>query len=77
MFNVTRLIIWICRKFNREQIQLIIENLTGVLEDPNSEIQPKDTFKEGHPHYRDFDVDPNPPLKENPKKKRKNTTRCF
>ena len=76
MFNLSRIVIWICKRFNREQINQIIGELSGILKDPNSEIQPKDTFKEDHPNYRNFEVDPNPPLKEKPeKKKRKKTTK--
>ena len=73
MFNLSKFVIWICKKFNREQIQLIVGELKNVLGDPNAEIQPKDTFKEDHPNYRSFDVDPNPPLTKKPKKKRKNS----
>ena len=42
-------------------MKLIIGELNKILKDPNSEIQPKDTFKEDHPNYRNFEVDPNPP----------------
>ena len=58
MFNLSSIVIWICKRFNREQINLIIKELNKILKDPNSEIQPKDTFKEDHPNYRKFDVDP-------------------
>jgi hypothetical protein len=76
MFNLSKVVIWICKRFNREQVKLIIGELSKILKDPNSEIQPKDTFKEDHPNYRNFEVDPNPPLKKNPrKKKRKKTTK--
>jgi hypothetical protein len=79
MFNLSRVVVWICKRFNREQINLIIKELSKILKDPNSEIQPRDSFKEDHPNYRKFDVDPNPPLQENPieKKKRKRTTKRF
>lgn len=76
MFNVSKIVIWICKRFNREQVKLIIGELNKILKDPESEFQPKDTFKEDHPNYRKFEVDPNPPLKRNPKeKKRKKTTK--
>jgi len=77
MFNLSRVVVWICKRFNREQINLIINELSKILKDPNSEIQPQDSFKEDHPNYRKFDVDPNPPLPESPikKKKRKRTTK--
>ena len=77
MLNLSRVVVWICKRFNREQITLIIEELKKVLKDPDSEIQPKDSFKEDNPNYRKFDVDPNPPLKELPKKKLKKTTKSY
>lgn len=76
MFNLSKIVIWICKRFNREQVKLIIGELNKILKDPNSEIKPKDTFKEDHPNYRNFEVDPNPPLKKkSSKKKRKKTTK--
>lgn len=75
MFNLSRIIIWLCKKFNREQLQLIVGELNTILDDPNAEVQPKDTFKEDNPNYRDFDVDPNPPLKQKPSKKKRKTTK--
>lgn len=77
--NVVKFVIWICKRFDRKKVQAISDKLLEILSDPNSEIQPKDTFKEDHPNYRKFDVDPEPPLKEKPerKKKRKNSGKSF
>ena len=75
MFNLSRIVIWLCKKFNREQLQVIIGELNTILDDPNAEVQPKDTFKEDHPNYRGFDVDPNPPLKQKSSKKKRETTK--
>ena len=69
--RITRFVIWICSKFNREQIEQIIKDLQEILTNRNPEIKPKDDFKEKHPNYRDFSVDPNPPLKKPLKKNRK------
>jgi len=71
MTGISNLVIWICRKFNRTQIEHIVSGLLDVLCDPSSEIKPKDAFKEDHPHYREFDVDPLPPLREQPQKKKR------
>ncbi len=68
MDRVSRFVIWICSKFNREQIERIIKDLQEILTNRNPEIQPKDDFKEKHPNYRDFYVDPNPPVKKPLKK---------
>jgi len=70
MDQVSRFVIWICSKFNREQIERIRDELGEILSNRNPEIKPKDDFKEKHPNYRDFSVDPDPPLKKLVKKNR-------
>jgi len=62
MDRVSRFVVWICSKFNREQIERIVKDLQEILANRNPEVKPKDDFKEKHPNYRDFSVDPNPPL---------------
>ena len=72
MDQISRFVVWICSKFNREQIEKIVSDLTVVLEKQSTlPSKPKDAFKEQHPRYRDFSVDPNPPLTESAKKKNK------
>jgi len=68
MDQVSRFVVWICSKFNREQIERIVKDLQEILSNRNPEIKPKDDFKEKHPNYRDFSVDPDPPLKKPVKK---------
>jgi len=76
MDKLSRFIVWICKKFNREQVEKIIQGLLDALKDPNSALNSKDRFKEEHPHYREFHVDPNEPLPEKPdSKKKRNTTK--
>jgi len=62
MNRIQRLIVWICKRFNREQILNIIDELVKVLDNKNPELQPKDEFKSKHPKYRDFRIDPLAPL---------------
>ncbi|MFH1776585.1 MAG: hypothetical protein ABH952_03385 [Candidatus Omnitrophota bacterium] len=66
MKKVERFIIWICSKFTRSEIERIIKGLSDVLANRNPEVKPKDDFKEKHPNYRTFFVDPEPPLTTNP-----------
>jgi len=66
MRKTARFVIWICSKFTREEIEQIIQGLFDVLADRNPEVKPKDDFKEKHPNYRNFFVDPEPPLKTSP-----------
>jgi len=64
MSRIARFVIWICSKFTKSEIQQIVAGLVEVLEDRNPEVKPKDDFKEKHPNYRKFSVDPLPPLAE-------------
>ncbi len=69
--NVTKFITWICKKFNRKQVEQIVFELSKILKDPKAEFQPKDTFKEDHPNYRNFEIDPKAPLKGKDLKKKR------
>lgn len=64
--RIARFIIWICSKFTRFEIEQIVTGLSDVLANRNPEVKPKDDFKEKHPNYRQFTVDPKPPLTEPP-----------
>lgn len=85
MSNISRFVVWICRKFSRQQIEKIIEELSMTLKNPNAEVKPRDEFEQEHPNYRDYHPDPNAALTESQlptastkkkrQKKRKPTTR--
>lgn len=45
MDRISRFVIWICSKFDREQIERIVIELRDVLANRNPEIKPKDDFK--------------------------------
>ena len=45
MDRISRFVIWICSKFNREQIERIVVELQDVLSNHNPEVKPKDDFK--------------------------------
>jgi len=62
MKKVSRFVIWICSKFTRDQIQLIIQELSDILNNRNPDVKPKDDFKQKYPNYQNFFVDPNPPI---------------
>lgn len=66
MSKVSRFVIWICSKFTRKEIEYIVNGLLDVINNRNPEVKPKDDFKEKHPQYRKFSVDPLPPLTERP-----------
>jgi hypothetical protein len=75
MSRISRFVIWICSKFTKSEIEQIVFGLSEVLSDRNPDVKPKDDFKEKHPHYRDFAVDPLPPLTEPPPGKKKTRKR--
>ena len=70
MAKIARFVIWICSKFTRLEIEQIVHGLSDVLNNRNPEVKPKDDFKEKHPNYRNFSVDPLPPLTEIPAPKK-------
>jgi hypothetical protein len=72
MTKISRFVVWICSKFDRDQIIKIVEGLIEVLMDRNPDVKPRDYFKEKHPNYRKFEVDPEPPLTVSPKPPKKN-----
>lgn len=62
MKSIQRFVIWICTKFNRDEILNIVDELIKILNNQNPDVKPKDDFKGKHPNYRDFKVDPLAPL---------------
>lgn len=64
MTKIARFIIWICSKFTKSEIEQIINGLVEVIQDRNPDVKPKNDFQEKHPNYRNFSVDPKPPLTE-------------
>ncbi len=66
MGNITRLVLWLCRKFTRQDLQELVEQLRQVLAGHQPTIHPRDDFRQQHPHYRDFYVDPQAPLTQPP-----------
>ena len=70
MDQISRFVTWLCSKFTREQLQLINAELSDILQGRKEfPVNPKDAFREKHPNYRQFTVDPSPPLSEPVKKK--------
>ena len=72
MDQISRFVIWICSKFTREQLELIVKELSDILQGRKEfPVNSKDAFREKHPNYRDFHVDSTAPLtqpaKKNPK----------
>ena len=66
MKKIDRFVIWLCKKFTRAELETIITGLLDVLANRNPDVKPRDDFKEKHPNYRKFSVDPNPPISKIP-----------
>jgi transposase-like protein len=66
MGSIARLVVWLCRKFTRQDLQELVQQLQEILAGRQLEPQPRDDFRQQHPHYRDFYVDPLAPLTQAP-----------
>ncbi len=81
MHQFSRFVVWICRKFNREEIEKIVSELSLILKNPSSKVKPMGEGNDDQlPNYRDFRPDSMVPLNESQlpskkKRKRKNTSR--
>jgi hypothetical protein len=64
--EITRFVLWLCRKFSRQELETIIAQLQQILSQWQPEILPHNDFRDQHPHYRDFYADPQAPLTEPP-----------
>jgi hypothetical protein len=67
--RISRFVIWLCSKFSRQELELLIKELSNVLAHRDPAVKLKDDFKEKHPNYRNFFADPKPPLNQPLKKK--------
>lgn len=66
MKKIERMAIWLCNKFTRSELEIIVAYLLDVLANRNPEVKPRDDFKEKHPNYCNFSIDPNPPITKLP-----------
>ena len=66
MGSIPRLIVWLCRKFTRQDLQDLVEQLQEILAGRQPEPQPRDDFRQQHPNYRNFYLDPLAPLTQPP-----------
>ena len=72
MDQLSRFVVWLCSKFPREHLEFINKELSDILQGRKEfPVNPKDAFREKHPNYRNFTVDPSAPLPQPAKKKNK------
>lgn len=75
MDKTMRMVAWICRKFGKENALKIAFNIIEAVNHPTDTVVFKDQFKEEHPNYREFHIDPKAPVKDSKKKKKRRITR--
>ena len=66
MDKILSLAKWICNQLTRVQLVNLRDLLTEILDGKHPEIEIRDAFKEDHPHYRKYSVDPLEALRESP-----------
>ncbi len=64
--KITRLVLGLCKKFTRQELQDLVDQRPEILAGREPAIQPRDDFRQQHPHYGDFYVDPLAPLTQPP-----------
>lgn len=74
MNRIVSLVRWFCRQLSLEELFTAAAIVLEVLNDDRPDINCKDGFRQEHPNYRKFDVDPNPPLTECPAPKQRQPT---
>ena len=45
MTSINRFVIWLCSRFDREQLEQIVQQLQEILANRNPEVKLKDDFK--------------------------------
>lgn len=74
MKRIVSLVAWFCRQLSLEELFTAAAIILEVLNDERPDIKCKDAFRQEHPNYRKYDVDPEPPLTECPPPKRREPT---
>ncbi|MBU4286259.1 MAG: DDE-type integrase/transposase/recombinase [Kiritimatiellae bacterium] len=70
MNRIVSLVRWFCRQLSLDELFTATAIILEVLNNERPDIKPKDSFRQEHPNYRKFDVDPELPLTECPAPKR-------
>lgn len=62
MNRIVGLVGWFCRQLSLQELLTAATLILEVLEGKRLDIKCRDAFRQEHPHYRQYDVDPEPPL---------------
>lgn len=74
MKRIVSLVRWFCRQLSLEELFTATAIILEVLNDDHPDIKYKDAFRQQHPNYRKYNIDPEPPLTECPPPKRRQPT---
>ena len=66
MTRIVALVGWLCRQLSLSEVFIAAAIILEVLNGDRPDIKCKDSFRQEHPHYRKYDVDPESPLTECP-----------
>jgi len=72
--RIISLVTWFCRQLSLEELFIAAAIILEVLNDDRPDIKCKNHFRQQHPNYRKYDVDPEQPLIECPPPKRREPT---
>ena len=72
--RIVSLVTWFCRRLSLEELFTAAAIILEVLNDDRPDIKCKDAFRQEHPNYRKYDVDPQHPLIECPAPKQHQPT---
>ena len=64
--SITRIVNWLCKKLSFDELLIAITILLQVINDERDDIRPRNDFKEKHPNYREYVIDPLPPVTQRP-----------
>lgn len=67
--SITRIVRWVCKQLNFDELLVAITIFLEVINNQRDDIKPRCNFRDNHPNYRQFTVDPLVPLIEAPLKK--------
>lgn len=67
--SITRIVRWVCKQLNFDELLVAITIFLEVINNQRDDIKPRCNFRDNHPNYRKFTVDPLVPLIEAPLKK--------
>ena len=64
VISITRLVRWLCKQLNFDELLVAVHIMLLVINDERDDNKLYSSFREKHPNYRQFVVDPLAPFTE-------------